>query len=204
MKIAVIGTGRVGRAVGGGLAAAGHDVVFGSRGPGPRTEGLPAAVMNLPDAVGPAEVVVDAVPGQVALDALNAVGRDALAGKILLEVANDLTQAFELAYPNGSLGAAIQEAFPATRVVKSLNTVQSPLMNNPSALSGPSSVFLAGNDAEAKSVVSGLLADLGWKKEWQVDLGDIAQARATEHFIFLSAGIARALGTVDFNIAVIR
>jgi len=51
--------------------------------------------------------------------------------------------------------------------------------------------LLAGNDAEAKSTVSGLLTDLGWQPEWQIDLGDISQARATEHFIFLSFAISR-------------
>jgi hypothetical protein len=53
-------------------------------------------------------------------------------------------------------------------------------------------------------VTSGLLTDLGWPKDWQIDLGDISQARATEYFIFLSFGIATALDTINVNIAVIR
>jgi hypothetical protein len=203
MNVAVIGTGRVGKAIGAGLAKAGHSVVYASRNPAQQT-GLPAPTADVSSAVAGAEVVVDAIPGGAVLAALNSIGAQALAGKVLLDVANDLSANFELSYPNSSLGVAIQEAFPRTRVVKALNTVQAPLMNNPSRLPAASTVFLAGNDSDAKSVVSGLLNDLGWPKDWQIDLGDISQARATEHFIFLSFGIARSLGTTDVNIAVVR
>lgn len=203
MNIAVIGTGRVGKSIGGGLGKAGHCVVYASRNPVEQT-GLPAPTADVKSAVVSAEVVVDAIPGGAVLETLNSIGTEALAGKVLIDVANDLSANFELSYPNASLGLAIQEAFPQTRVVKTLNTVQAPLMNNPSSLPAASTVFLAGNDSDAKSVVSGLLDDLGWPKEWQIDLGDISQARATEHFIFLSFGISRSLGTIDVNIAVIR
>ena len=203
MNIAVIGTGRVGEVIGGGLAKAGHSVVYASRNPAAQA-GLPAPTADVNSAVAGAEVVVDAIPGGAVLATLNSIGTEALAGKVLIDVANDLSANYELSYPNSSLGSAIQEAFPHTRVVKTLNTVQAPLMNNPSSLPAPSTVFLAGNDSDAKSVVSGLLNDLGWPNDWQIDLGDISQARATEHFIFLSFGIARSLGTIDVNIAVIH
>jgi len=203
MKIAVLGTGRVARVIGGGLAAAGHDVVFASRNPAQQS-GLPGPAAEVGPAVGDADVIVDAIPGAAVMDALNALGTAALAGKILMEVANDLSPNFELNYPNASLGAAVQEAFPQTLVVKTLNTVQAPLMNNPSGLPSPSTVFLAGNDAGAKSAVSGLLGDLGWAPGWQIDLGDISQARATEHFIFLSFAISQSLNTTNANISVVR
>lgn len=203
MNIAVIGTGRVGRSIGGGLSAAGHDVVFASRNPSEQS-GLPAPAVDLKSAAGGAEVVIDAIPGSVVLETLNELGADLLAGKILMEVANDIGPGFVLNHPNASLGAAVQAALPDTRVVKTLNTVQAPLMNNPSALPSPSSVFLAGNDAGAKSTVSGLLADLGWDPGWHIDLGDISQAKATEHYIFLSFAIAQSLGTTSTNISVIR
>ncbi len=77
-------------------------------------------------------------------------------------------------------------------------------MNNPAGLPSPSTVFLAGNDAGAKSTVSQLLADLGWDPGWQVDLGGIAQARATKRYIFLSFAIAQSLGTTSVNIAVVH
>lgn len=203
MKIAIIGTGRVGRVIGGGLSTAGHDVVFASRNPAEQSD-LPAPTADVSSAVHGADVVVDAIPGGAVLEVLNSLGAAMLAGKILMEVANDLSPSFELSYPNASLGAAIQEAFPQTLVVKTLNTIQAPLMNNPASLPAASTVFLAGNDAPAKSTVSGLLTDLGWEPGWQIDLGDISQARATEHFIFLSFAIARSLDTIKVNISVIR
>jgi len=152
MKVAVIGTGRVGKVIGGGLVKAGHDVV------------------------------VDAIPGAAVPGVLRPIGADILGEKVLLEVANDLSPDFELTYPNKSVGVAVQEEFPRLRVVRTLNTVQAPLMGNPTRLPAASTVFLAGNDAGAKAVASGLLVDLGWPRRWQIDLGDIAQARATEHF----------------------
>jgi len=203
MKIAIIGTGRVGRAIRGALPKAGHDVVFASRNPAEQS-GLPAPTADVSSAVSGADAVVDAIPGGAVMKVLNSLGTAMLAGKILIEVANDLSPNFELSYPNASLGAAIQETFPRTFVVKTLNTIQAPLMNNPASLPAASTVFLAGNDAEAKSTVSGLLTDLGWQPEWQIDLGDISQARATEHFIFLSFAISRSLDTVNLNISVIR
>ncbi|ALE05672.1 hypothetical protein AL755_09580 [Arthrobacter sp. ERGS1:01] len=203
MKIAVLGTGRVARAIGGGLATAGHDVAFASRNP-ERQAGLPGPAVEVGAAVSDADVVVDAIPGSAVMDALRALGTAVLAGKILMEVANDLSPNFELNYPNGSLGAAVQGAFPQTRVVKTLNTVQAPLMANPAVLPSPSTVFLAGDDAGAKSTVATLLTDLGWEPGWHIDLGDISQARATEHFIFLSFAIAQSLETTNVNISVIR
>jgi hypothetical protein len=140
MKVAVIGTGRVGRAIGGGLATAEHAVVYASRTPGQKP-GLPAPSAALTSAVAGADVVVDAVPGGSVLAVLDSIGADVLAGKILMDVANALSDGFTLSYPNSSLGAAIQERFPQTRVVKTLNTIQAPLMNNPASLSAASTVW---------------------------------------------------------------
>ena len=201
MKIAIIGTGRVGSTVGAGLVAAGHDVVFGSRTPGRQT-GLAAPARPVAEAVVGAEVVIAAVPGSITRDVLADVGADALAGAVLIDVGNSLTEGFELSFPNGSLGATLQEDFPRSRVVKTLNTVSAPLMADPGRLP-PTTVFLSGDDADAKAIVSGLLGDLGWPEESRIDLGGIATARGPEHYIFLSMLLARKLGTTDYGIAVI-
>jgi len=200
MKIAILGTGRVGKSLARGLGAAGHTVVFGSRDPD-RADSSEAEVSGFADAVAGADVVVNAVPGSVALDTLRAIGRPALAGKVLIDIGNALAADFTLLFPNASLGAAIQAEFPETAVVKTLNTVTAPLMSNPQAV-GPMTVFLSGDDASAKTVVSGLLGDLGWAPESRMDLGDIATARAPEHYIFLSMAIMRALGTTSYGIGV--
>jgi predicted dinucleotide-binding enzyme len=200
MKIGILGTGRVGKSVGHGLQEAGHDVVFGSRRPDGNSD-LGGSVTGLAEAVLGADLVVSAIPGSVALETLRMIGAPALRGKVLVDVGNALSEGFELLYPNASLGAAIQDEFPETTVVKTLNTVTAPLMSNPNSI-GPTNVFLSGNDAAAKATVGALLGDLGWSAESRMDLGDIATARAPEHYIFLSMAIMRALGTTDYGIGV--
>jgi hypothetical protein len=100
-----------------------------------------------------------------------------------------------VAYPNSSLGQALQEALPSAKVVK---TLEAPLMVNPSAI-GPSTVFLSGDDAEAKTTATQLLADPGWADDAIVDLGGIASARGPEHYFLLFAALWQALGTATFN-----
>ncbi|MFD6698206.1 MULTISPECIES: NADPH-dependent F420 reductase [unclassified Microbacterium] len=202
MKIGVLGTGRVGRSIGQGLQAAGHEVVYGSRDPA-SSEPLGTAVVSLSEAVTDAEVVVSAIPGSVALDTLRAIGAPALAGRILMDIGNALAPDFTLIFPNASLGAAIQGEFPDTAVVKTLNTVTAPLMSNPGAIA-PTSVFLSGDDASAKTTVAGLLTDLGWSDAARIDLGGIETARGPEHYIFLSMALMRTLGTTGYGIAVQR
>jgi predicted dinucleotide-binding enzyme len=202
MKIGILGTGRVGESLGNGLQRAGHTVVFGSRRPEQNSD-VGALVVGLAQAVIDADVVVSAIPGSVALETLRTIGAPALGGKILVDVGNALNDGFELLFPNSSLGAAIQEEFPETTVVKTLNTVTAPLMANPGSL-GPTNVFLSGNDPAAKATVAALLGDLGWSAESRMDLGDIGTARAPEHYIFLSMAIMRVVGTTSYGIAVQR
>ena len=103
-----------------------------------------------------------------------------------------------------SLGEQIQRAFPKTRVVKTLNTMNCVVMVEPSRLSGDHDVFLSGNDAEAKSEVRELLRTFGWADERIVDLGDITTARGTEMYLPLWIRLMGALGTWEFNIKVVR
>ncbi|GAB7192132.1 NAD(P)-binding domain-containing protein [Kineococcus sp. NUM-3379] len=202
MQIAVLGAGNVGTVLARGLLDAGHEVELGVRDLGAVRLGAPATTPA--DAVADAAVVVNALPGSVSVEVLRQVGADALAGKVLLDVANAVTPAFELLHPDGSLGALLQAEFPATRVVKTLNTVPAASMADPGALPGPSSVFLSGNDAEAKEVVAGLLADLGWSRDSVIDLGPIDTARATEHYLYLSLAIMKATGSTVYNVRVVR
>lgn len=201
MRIAIIGTGRVGSTVGAGLARAGHEVVYGSRTP-EKADHLSAPSRSIPEAVDGAEVVIAAVPGSITREVLAGVGSDALADKVLIDVGNSLTEGFRLSFPNGSLGATLQQDFPRTRVVKTLNTVSAPLMADPGRLPR-TTVFLSGDDAAAKAAVEGLLGDLGWPAESRIDLGGIETARGPEHYIFLSMLVARKLDTTEYGIAVV-
>lgn len=201
MRIAILGTGRVARTIGGGLARAGHEIDFGSHSGAVKAD-LPGRVTSLADAAAVGEVVINATPGATSLAMLRDIGAEPLARKVLIDVANALAPGFVLMYPNDSLGAQIQAAFPETAVVKTLNTVHAGVMAAPQRLSAPTIVFLSGDDAAAKATVSELLADLGWSLESQIDLGDITTARATEHFIFLSAALTGAIASTAYNLSI--
>lgn len=203
MRIGLLGTGNVARALAQAWRAAGHDVLLGSRKPEERTElGLPVA--DLSATAAHAEVLVNATPGTVSVELLHSIGASALAGKPLIDVGVGLTDDYtELSHPNSSLAELIQEAFPRTPVVKTLCTMDSTVMIAPHSLDGPSSVFLSGDDAEAKRTTGRLLTDLGWPESSQLDIGGITTARGQEHFALLFMGIANGLGAHAFNIKVV-
>ncbi|CAL9314462.1 NADPH-dependent F420 reductase [Streptomyces sp. SudanB25_2051] len=205
MKIGILGTGNVGRALAGAWARAGHEAVLGSRraagfGPAP-VEGVP--VVDCASAVDGAGVVVNATPGTASVRLLTAIGAPALAGKVLLDVAVGFTEDNDLSHLGESLGEEIQRTFPDTRVVKTLCTIDRALMVDPASVEGPSTVFLSGDDAGAKRTVRALLADLGWPEDALLDLGGIATARGQEHYSLLFIGIAQALGSYGFGIRVV-
>ncbi|MFD4032002.1 NADPH-dependent F420 reductase [Streptomyces sp. NPDC058637] len=211
MKIGILGTGNVGRALADGWAAAGHDVVLGSR----RSQDLElrseleasvgdrVAVADPGQAVAGADVVVNATPGTASVPHLASLGSSALAGKILLDVAVGFGEGVTLSHPVESLGEEIQRTFPDTRVVKTLCTIDAGLMVAPGSLVGPSTLFLSGDDTDAKRTVETLLNDLGWPPESLLDLGGIATARGQEHYSLLFMGIAEALGSYGFGIQVV-
>ncbi len=210
MKIAVLGTGMVGPVVAGRLVELGHDVTIGTRDPeATRARGgdLPAPLATYADAAAGAELVVNATNGQATLEVLGLAGADNLAGKVLVDISNPLD--FSQGMPptlsvkdTDSLGEQVQRAFPDARVVKSLNTMNADLMVHPEKLGRPSSVFVSGDDADAKQVVTGLLAELG--HEDVIDLGGIDTARGTEMYLPLWLRLMGALGTPAFNIHVVR
>jgi predicted dinucleotide-binding enzyme len=205
MKIGILGTGNVGKALAAGWAAAGHDVVLGSR----RPDGTePAAAKGVPvvdvaTAVAASDVVVNATPGTASVPLLTEVGAPALAGKVLLDVAVGFTEDGMLSHLVESLGEEIQRTFPDTRVVKTLCTVDARLMVAPDSVEGPSTLFLSGDDTDAKHTVRALLSDLGWSESSLLDLGGIATARGQEHYSLLFIGIAGALGDYGFGVRVV-
>ena len=226
MKIAVFGTGTAGPTLAGALSALGHDVVIGTRDPTvtlARTEpgamgGPPFAawhaahsridVATFADAAARADIVVNATNGGGSLQALTAAGAENLAGKVLMDVANplDLSQGFPPSLNpvnTDSLGEQIQRAFPEARVVKTLNTMTASVMVDPGGVAGGDhSVFVSGNEAAAKEIVTGLLTDLGHRDI--IDLGDITTARGAEMILPLWLRIWGALGTASFNFKVAR
>ncbi|MDQ1578250.1 MAG: 8-hydroxy-5-deazaflavin:NADPH oxidoreductase [Microbacteriaceae bacterium] len=227
MKIAMLGTGMVGRTLAGKLDELGHDVVIGTRDPagtlartGRDMQGRPpftdwnqahAAVRlaSFADAAARGELIVNATAGVASLAALEAAGADALAGKVIMDVSNALDFSHgmppTLAVANtDSVAEQIQRAYPASRVVKALNTVSSMVMTDPGHIPGGHVVFIAGDDDEAKATVRGLLGEFGWAADTILDLGGVRFARGPEMYMLLWLSLWGALGTPDFNIAVHR
>jgi len=201
MKIGILGTGHAARLLASAWVNAGHEITLGSRDPGAKRLDFP--VTTLADTVRWADVVVNATPGAATLATLSSVDPGRFAGKSLIDVANAITPAFALVYPNSSLAEHLQAALPGARVVKTLNTGAMTLMADPRRI-GPSSVFLSGDDAGAKREVQGLLRDLGWSDDDVVDLGGVESARGPEHYSFLGFGLMRTLQSEAVNIRVVR
>ena len=210
MKIAVLGTGMVGRTIAARLDELGHDVVVGTRDPDAtraRDDAPTSALATVPDAVADAEVVVNATNGTASIAMLSLAGADRLAGKVLLDIANPLD--FSAGFPptllvkdTDSLGEQIQRAFPDARVVKSLNTLTADLMVRPDLLPEGTSVFVSGDDASAKATVTALLEEFGHTDV--IDLGDITTARGTEMLLPVWLRLMGALGTPMFNFKIVR
>ena len=216
MRIAVLGTGSVGTTVGSRLVETGHEVRLGSRTAGSekgvawvRATGAGASEGTFADAAAWAEVVVNATGGLVSVEALTAAGAENLAGKPLLDVSNplDFSGGFPptVVQPDGrSLGEHIQATFPAARVVKTLNTMTADVMVHPRSLPGAHSVFLAGDDADAKAVATGILRGFGWEPEEIVDAGGIEAARGLELYLPLWLSLMGTFGSPAFNVSVVR
>ena len=199
MRIGVLGTGMVGRAISGKLEELGHDVRVGSRTAGD-------GAVTFADAAAHGEVVFNCTNGAASLDALTAAGADNLDGKVLIDVANPLD--FSGGGPamfttsSESLAERIQAAFPSARVVKSLNTINCNLMVDAASVPGDHVVFVAGNDDGAKATTRELLSGFGWTPDRVIDLGDIAAARGAEMYVMLWVRLMGVVGSPNFNISV--
>ncbi len=217
MKIGVLGTGMVGSAIGGKLVERGHQVMMGSRTRDSEkaagwvaAAGEGASQGTFADAAAFGEVVFNCTAGMRSLEALRQAGEENLRDKILIDVANPLD--FSRGFPPSlsvcnteSLAEQIQAEFPEAKVVKTLNTMNCNLMVDPSRLPGDHTVFVSGNDPEARVRVSELLVEwFGWKRANVIDLGDITTARGTEMLLPIWIRLLGVLQTPDFNFHVVR
>jgi predicted dinucleotide-binding enzyme len=227
MQIGIFGTGVVGRTIAAALAAKGHAVMIGTRDPNTTTsrdtgnafDGTPFKTWSAANpeiklgtfgaAARFGEVLINATSGDGAQPALEAAGADALGDKIMLDIANPLD--FSRGMPptlsvcnTDSLGERLQRAFPRVRLVKTLNTVNAMVMVNPAAVAGGDhSLFVSGNDADAKAQVKRWLGEwFGWRDV--IDLGDITTARGSEMLLPIWLRLWGALGTPMFNFKIAR
>jgi 8-hydroxy-5-deazaflavin:NADPH oxidoreductase len=209
MQIAILGTGAVGPALAKALSAAGHQVTIGTRDPEQTKAREQWAEVDLPLAAYrdlDADIFINATNGLGSLPALQAVG-DALNGKVIIDASNplDFSQGFppSLFVSNtDSLAEQLQREFPEARVVKMFNTMANQVMINPCGLADDSTIFVAGNDTEARQSAASIAADLGWTDVF--DLGDLTAARALEMYLPLWVRIFAQLGRPEFNIKLVR
>jgi 8-hydroxy-5-deazaflavin:NADPH oxidoreductase len=228
MDIGIIGSGRVAQTLATKLLELGNSVTIssrdttkakdlGDRGTVPSAEafaaaqrglGREAAAGSFADAAAHGEVVINATAGGHSLEALEAAGGADLAGKILVDVANalDFSQGMPptLLFCNtDSLGERIQAAFPDARVVKSLNTATAQVMVEPRQLGEPTTMFVSGNDQEAKDWVHRVLLERWFGWEQVLDLGDLTAARGQEMWLPLWLRLMGVAGTAAFNLRIV-
>jgi predicted dinucleotide-binding enzyme len=188
MKIGILGTGDVGRALGSGFVKHGHEVKIGSREAGNekaeawrRQAGYRASTGTFAEAAAFGEVVVVATLWSGTENALRLAGHENLAGKTVIDTTNPLdfsTGAPRLAVGfDTSSGEQIQAWVPGAHVVKAFNMVGNAHMVDPQFPGGPPDMFIAGNDSGAKQTVTEILKDFGWGV---VDLGGIESSRYLE------------------------
>jgi 8-hydroxy-5-deazaflavin:NADPH oxidoreductase len=187
MKVGVIGSGVVGQTLAAGFLKHGHQVQIGTRAPAKlkdwaaRNKG--AAVKSFADAAAFGDVVVLAVAGQVAQEAVKLAGAG-LAGKPVIDACNPIGGGPPvngvLSYftpQNESLMEQLQKATPEAHFVKAFNSVGNAQMINPQFAGGRPTMFICGNDAQAKKTVASICDQFGWDTE---DMGAVEAARAIE------------------------
>ncbi len=208
MKIAIIGSGKIGAGLARAWARHGHTVVFGAREPGdaelvPLCQELGARAAAIGEAARDADVVVLAMPFG-AIDGVLAATGD-LAGKIVIDCTNGVTRGpdgMALVYGHTTSAAEeLQRKVPAARVIKSFNAQGAENLANPSYGGIAASNFYCGDDAEARRVVRGLVEEVGFEA---VDAGPLHNARLLEPLMLLWMASSQALGTRDIAFKVLR
>jgi predicted dinucleotide-binding enzyme len=168
MRIAVIGTGRMGTGLATGLAGAGHEVVLGSRDPDSAgnavQESGATGVATYGEAVRDADVIFLAVPWVAVEDALPLLGD--LSNRVVVDITNPYVGGG--IDPDINTTEHIQRWAPGAVVVKGWNHVYASNLTRPDVDGIASSVFLAGDDSEAKDTVGALARDIGFDP---VDVG---------------------------------
>ena len=192
-KVAILGNGVVGVALAKGFAARDNTVVFGTR--NPQGEKMQQALREVPGtsaesyaaAIRGADLAVIALPWDGLVQTLEALGPDALAGKLVIDASNPLDEVggtLQLAIGHSdSAGEVVQRLLPKAHVVKSFNCVTATHMVDPKLPDGEPDMFIAGNDAGAKAEAAAWLKAFGWRAA--IDLGGIEESRLTEALAML-------------------
>lgn len=193
MKIGVLGSGIVAQSLAAGFLRHGHEVTLGTRTASKladwNKQNPKADIAGFSETAKFGELVVLAVKGSAALEALRAAGAVNLVSKTVIDATNPIADAPP---SNGvlkfftnldeSLMERLQREFKEARFVKAFNSVGSACMVNPKFKGGKPTMFICGNDEAAKKTVSGILDQFGWKT---ADMGKAEAARAIEPLCIL-------------------
>ena len=193
MKVGILGSGNVAKALAAGFLKHGHEAMLGTRDSAKLAEWVkqhPGAQVGSFDASAAfGDIVVLAVKGSVAADVLRAAGGANLARKTVIDTTNPIADAPPV---NGvlkfttslddSLMEQLQREFPDAHFVKAFNSVGNARMVDPQFAGGKPTMFICGNDTAAKKIVGGILDQFGWEI---ADMGAAEAARAIEPLCML-------------------
>jgi predicted dinucleotide-binding enzyme len=193
MKIGILGSGTVAQTLAAGFLKHGYEVAIGSRNPGKlagwAAENPGAATATFEDAAKFGDLIVLAVKGTAAVQALALAGPDNLSGKTVIDTTNPIEDAPPV---NGvlpffttmeqSLMEDLQRQFPDANFVKAFNSVGAPAMVNPQFKGGKPTMFICGNSDAARQQVTEILDQFGWET---ADMGKAEAARAIEPLCIL-------------------
>jgi len=193
MKVGILGSGDVAKVLAGGFLKHGHEVLMGTRSPAKladwATQNPKGRIGSFAEAAKFAELMVLAVKGTVAAEALRAAGAANLSGKPVIDATNPISDQPPV---NGvlrfftnfdeSLMERLQHEFQSAHFVKAFNSVGNACMVNPQFKGGKPSMFICGNEDEAKKVVTAVLDQFGWET---IDMGKAEAARAIEPLCML-------------------
>jgi len=214
MRIGILGSGEVGRALGTGFASTGHSVMIGTRHPdqpelrewshakpGERLIGTPSETAEY------GELLVVSTLGIATVEAVLAAGVPHFENKVVIDTTNPLkfaeSGAPELAIGfTTSAGEELQKLLPKAHVVKAFNIVGNVHFFRPSFPGGPPDMYICGNDSAAKKTVTELLHKFGWTSV--IDLGGIKSARELESLCILWVKTAMTLGNWNIAFKVLR
>jgi len=193
MKIGILGSGDVAKALAVGFLRHGHSVTLGTRDPSKlaafAAANKGARVGSFRDASLFGEVIVLAVKGLAAGDVLRDADEDNIEGKVVIDTTNPIADAppthgviAYFTHGTESLMERLQREFSGALFVKAFSCVGSALMVDPKLAGGPPTMFICGNDDDAKKTVGRVLGQFGWEVE---DMGRVEAARAIEPLAIL-------------------
>jgi 8-hydroxy-5-deazaflavin:NADPH oxidoreductase len=196
MDIGILGSGDVGRRLGDGFIELGHTVKIGSRNPNQekitewmaKHEKVKVSSGSFAEAASFGELDIIATSWAGTDEAIRMADPKNFAGKVVIDVTNPLD--FSKGMPprlaighTNSAGETVQRILPDSKVVKAFNIVGNPHFIHPDFPGGPPTMFICGNDDEAKKTITdNILTKLGWET---IDIGVIEGARLLEPFAFL-------------------